>query len=286
MPTLAWRKALTFALLAFLALAVVSSCSAKPTFRRSVAPGTTPVVLVHGYSFGTACPGYNVASYWAGPMAALRASWKGPVTAVDFYQCDVGGQAISAYSRDEPIDGLALALDHYLEQNRFVDGVDLVGHSMGGLIIAAMIRDISVSAPGFVPVPARVAITISTPFAGVPASVLRAYGCSGNTQCSQVSAGSSFLAGLAQAPRSSTRWTTTGGGTCDLVSAASANAMTEAVRIAWSKPCYTHTGILGDQATGTDSSAAFQQLGQPVRQSHNALHSLQFLLLALADPAW
>ena len=173
---------------------------------------TEPVYLVHGYSAdGTDCE-----RRWGPAMEAWRnAGWEGEFHTVGYYAGDSScSTKIAATDRSTPIQqlGSQLAWDIYLQYSRHGKSVDVVGHSMGGLIARVALTGVGRGWEGFPPfVYVEDAVTLGTPHGGVAASWVRS--CD-EPQCVQMRPGSKFLrvASIGQNPQSSqgTDWTLIG----------------------------------------------------------------------------
>jgi triacylglycerol esterase/lipase EstA (alpha/beta hydrolase family) len=150
----------------------------------------TAIVFVHGYTITSGCPGINVAAYWRGVTASITAAgWKNPLVLASYYECDSNGTNIDSvrsahdyfpsgerglsgavtYSQKTDIRHLAYVLawyiyDSYSKHDRLVD---LVGHSMGGLVIRWALEQVAAHDASFPPtLLVQNAITISTPYLG------------------------------------------------------------------------------------------------------------------------
>jgi pimeloyl-ACP methyl ester carboxylesterase len=139
------------------------------------------VLAVHGFE-GTAAKD-------CGEFAALAARLPGRLRTVGYYTGDIhadvmlpGHPATTNTSIDELGERLAgLIQDRYAGRP-----VDLVGHSMGGLIAQAALAHLP-------PAAVRRIVMLGTPFAGLPSAV----GC-GATQCLELVPGSDYLARAAE----------------------------------------------------------------------------------------
>lgn len=249
-------SACAVALLTMLAVAV-------PGASASSAPDATPVVFVHGF-YAERCPdGLNVASALIGPTFELRAAgWAGPLDVVSYYACDRSGSAIGADTPNTSIRRIGAQLARYIYRKYTAQGqpVDIVAHSMGGLIARTAIELTAHHLRGFPPA-LRVdrVVTFSTPFAGISRAAIRAVsGLAGTRQARQVRAGSRFLRSLASrgvAP--GTDWLAIGSsGGCDLVPGTSAVDVPHALRLRYAG-CWSHTQYLYNR-TATRSFAAYR----------------------------
>lgn len=277
------------------------------------APAGTTVILVRGYAGGAGCPGTDMTrAYWGGAVLTLDAAgWRAPVLPVSYYRCDSDGVDITGYgpvapaaatasitadapragyTADTPLRRIAHDLawfvyDEYAERGR---PVDLVGFSMGGLLIRYALYRVAAGDPRFPPllyVPR--AVTVATPHAGVPAWTARSV-CGRTTQCRAMVTGSAILTDLAAharhpQARGGTAWTLAGSSRdCDLVPAWSALAMRAATRVRYVHPCYGHGDYLWDFSDATDATLRVAAPGETTAVVHaNAPHLLRWLTRVL-----
>lgn len=271
-----------------------SGTRAAPSAGAASSTWRPPVLLVHGYNNkGSLCEGINLDSYWRAVTTELTVRRRipaGRVLPVSFYKCDTHGVDITGsgpgtdypltktpgttYPRagvttDASIVRIArdLAWFIYNEFTRFGRTVYVIGHSMGGLVIREALRRVQAGDRAF---PRRLdvltALTVSTPHAGWQKS------CSANTQCSEMTPGSQFLATLRtnRNPQgvNGTRWWAMGtqgnlvdGATlpCDGIPTESATAIT-AIKLVYVDPCYRHNEYLNDadQRLDAEGSAALR----------------------------
>jgi triacylglycerol esterase/lipase EstA (alpha/beta hydrolase family) len=253
-----------FALLSALALLLTFSV-AVPGASASSGAGSAPVVFVHGF-YANKCPGLDVAAAMAGPVAELKAAgWTGRLDVVSYYACDQGGSRIGSDTVDTPIQTIGQQLANYLYDTYTSHGqtVDIVAHSMGGLVVRAALDYTKAQAAGFPPsLLVKHVVTFSTPFAGVGPSTIQAVpGLAGTFQATQVSAGSTLLQRLANqgSPTGSggTAWLAIGSsGGCDVVPGASAVGLSGALQILYTG-CWSHIQYLTN-ATATRSYPAYK----------------------------
>ncbi|MEH1163969.1 hypothetical protein V6V47_01125 [Micromonospora sp. CPCC 205539] len=193
-----------------------------------------PVYFVHGYVLGSGTDCNN--SYWANAVADFRLdgdpAFAQTTRTVGFYQgdrnCDV---RIAEGSHDTGIEelGRLFSWEIYNRYSRFGVAVDVVAHSMGGLIAMTAISGTQRNLVGWAPyVFVEDVSTLATPFAGI--SSVMAIGCGAFTyQCSQMSANSAFYrnwsANNPQADGTGTDWTLIGSYDDIVVSEGSATAM-------------------------------------------------------------
>jgi hypothetical protein len=144
-------------------------------------------------------------SRWAPAIRAMtRWGWQGRFVRVGFYGsdttatgCDVnlvpGGGTENTHLKNL---GRALAWNIYNEHSSKGRSVDLVGHSMGGLIIRAAVAGYAKRDPSWPPVLyVEDAVTLGTPHLGTEL----AYGCSTN-QCEDMRPTSDFVEWLRTSP--------------------------------------------------------------------------------------
>lgn len=252
------------------------------------------VILVHGYSDALGdCPGRDVASFWERTrteIATRLGMAEALVLPVSFYACDTHGVDITgsrrgtdfpltpttgttrprvAYTTDTSIVRLARDLAWFIH-NQFTrrgETVDVLGHSMGGLVIREALRRVQAGARGFPRSAAvRRVLTISTPHLG------REYACARNTQCEQMSPSSAFIDRLQRnaAPQGAggTRWfamgtrgVLVGNVPCDGITDRSATAVA-GVSLIYTKPCYRHKTYLYDDSDARDAEGARRLRGR------------------------
>jgi hypothetical protein len=211
--------------LAALALAALPVATAEArTDNRS-----KPVIFVHGLD-AVGDPGVSCSGTWGDMKNAFRAwGYTASLSAVGYYEydtsCDAsitddgshsshvssGHYASSGMGHGANTDirhlGYHLAWDVYNRYSRNGTVVDLVGHSMGGLIIRYALSRVERGASGFPPyLYVEDAVTIASPHGGARSGV---WLCP-FTQCDQMHAGSSFLVDM-----ESTAWEPDGTGGTD-----------------------------------------------------------------------
>jgi triacylglycerol esterase/lipase EstA (alpha/beta hydrolase family) len=168
-----------------------------------------PVVFIHGWSpDGNA----NCAAYWSAVTSSFAsAGWTGELATFGYYSgntnCTINYPGDTDHTSIKTV-GRALANEIY---NRYsVRGVkiDVVAHSMGGLVIRSALTEMAKGAAGYPPyVYVEDVVTLGSPHNGA----IFAGWCSLTLwlQCKEMQAGSSFLTGLAARPESAmgTDWT-------------------------------------------------------------------------------
>ncbi|MFF5442222.1 esterase/lipase family protein [Streptomyces achromogenes] len=153
-----------------------------------------PVYLIHGYDPTIESKGCKK---WSTATKAMKSwGWKGKFVRVGFYAIDQGtGCTVNIAPNgdaDTPIRelGKQLAWDIYNRYTVRGKTVDLVGHSMGGLIARAALTGTARHEAGF---PSKLyvedAVTLGTPHRGA----MSAYLCQEGQQCADMRATSSFM---------------------------------------------------------------------------------------------
>jgi triacylglycerol esterase/lipase EstA (alpha/beta hydrolase family) len=243
----------------------------------------TPVILVHGYNNNAICPGIDLSTYWynAKNELALQTSiLTNDVVPVSYYKCDTHGVDITGYGPDKTYPftettstvrprlghttsstitrvGQDLAWFIYNEYTLKGRPVNVVSHSMGGLVTREMLRRIQAHDAAFPPtLDVQKVLTMSTPHNGW------GFQCTANNQCAQMSDGSAFLAKLQTNPApqgvNGTAWwamATAGVDTtpsCDTIPTNSATAVSGTYLI-YTQPCYKHNGYLTDKSQLLDA---------------------------------
>jgi len=253
------------------------------------------VLFIHGVLNSTACPGVRTAVQ-AAPLAKVLAAagYTGSVKGVDFECGDSTGLDIkpygtltkSQYNANARIEDVAYALARFIQAEYTDKGrtVNIVGHSMGGLIAGYAVKRYGAQV-------ARI-VTISTPYGGfdeIPAGfTATSYTtspavCGSYVQCKEMITGSPFLKELASFPMPATTITTIGGSPKDCFSFASTSATAAQHKIdyyATAPVNYGHSAYL------TDTS---MKLDVPLRIDGVALtgrtHSLLMAATALQAPS-
>jgi hypothetical protein len=212
------------------------------------------VLLVHGFA-PEGVTGYSCTGYW-GAFERAFAQWGGvgPTLGVAYADGDRECEAtIGSADRDVRIEaiGRRLAWFVYRTYTAHDRPVDLVGHSMGGLVIRAALAGVQDGGDGWPPnllVP-RV-VTIASPHDGTPSAL----GCT-DEQCRDMRPGSAFLTGLAENPQvgGGTTWTLIGSVADELVPGPSAVGMSAAHRSIYLSPRYSHITILFDTSELTNA---------------------------------
>lgn len=189
-----------------------------------------PVILVHGYNF---TGGTNCATNWSTVISSLKAQgFTGPFIRVSYYgadtNCDVNLHNYGSFADRDSWKAIAKALSNYVYTQYTAKGtsVDLVGHSMGGLIIRGAVWGSQKAESGFSrPIDVEDGVTLAAPHAGAAwYSNLCLWG-----QCSTLKPGATDIKWLNQngnpQGKAGTDWTVTGSRADDVVPLASAMTM-------------------------------------------------------------
>ncbi|MGL5826168.1 MAG: hypothetical protein ACRCYU_15350 [Nocardioides sp.] len=190
-----------------------------------------PIYFVHGFNFGVPDPSADCADWWPAITKFRDLGWTGPMNTIGFYTGDTRcGVRIANASRDESIWelGRRLAWGVYWRDSSQGRSVDLVGHSMGGLIIRAAIHGAATNPPGTFEsggwppyLYVEDVVTFGTPHNGTAIANLCPY-----LQCRQMRPGSSMLTDFRNRPNpqadGGTDWTLIGTADDDAVPVASA----------------------------------------------------------------
>ena len=209
-----------------------------------------PVVYLHGFVLNSDCTGGNHAKDLNNLGTVLTGlGYTGAHDIINYYACDTGGNSIQtsgdpkayfasgAYAgvthpknkggntNNTDIRHISYQLAWYLYNKYSSKGqtVELVAHSMGGLITSWMLYQIQAHNPLFPPyLYVQDSVTISTPFDGVLDSTNNVSWCPVSTQCTEARPGSAFItelhnSGLNAQGTNGTDWTAIGDSTCDSV---------------------------------------------------------------------
>lgn len=305
-----WRRRCGVLLAAVLTVGLGAGCSRSNGSGRSELPAT-PVLLVHGYS--TTCPTDVTHSVWGGAyLAFTHAGWGGPVLPMSYYGCDRDGVDITGYGPSVPAGGaptiVASPPRAQYDQNTSIDQlahdlgwfvydsfsrsgtpVDLVGASMGGLIIRDLLHHFAKHDAGYPPhLEVTHAVTFSTPHRG--------YGAPGGSavcpivtlECRQFAVGSALINELnadRKPPQGDggTTWTVVGSSAgCDFVPSSSSLGMAAVQRVDYLKPCYGHVTYLWDSNPNEDATVRITGPDGAMSTTRTARHSLAWLVSTLA----
>jgi hypothetical protein len=276
-------------------LAVPTAPTAASTIRATSATRVTmtPIVGVHGIVLGS-CPAMDSGVSMSGPMWYLwnHGEWGRVYDPISYFKCDVNGTDIgTAADNNTPIEKIAHDLAWYVYNKYSSHGqsVEMVGHSMGGLIIRAALTSFAAHDPSYPPtLLVQDVVTVSSPFAGTD------FGCATSSyQCREMMPGSGFVTWLAknQNPQATngTDWTLLGGSPCDVVPSASATAMSGShhwIYYRGTPTCYDHSSYLWDSSAATDAVVGWEPPGARSYQSWYAYHSQAAIMMALDSGSW
>lgn len=267
--------------------------------RAYVVANSWPVVLVHGFTSGAA----DDCTQEFGQLKAYLPlhNFTGPVISIGYYTSDTNcDQSIVSWSanhdssdhcaldyevlgndgtNNEDLRHVACELDWYLWDNWWSHGwnVDIVAHSMGGLIAQWGLAAHGGSLPSNRYT--QDVVTAGTPYEGL--AQLLPCGC---IQAQQIEAGSDFLTALSTngnpQATAGTNWTMIGS-YCD---GTTAIGMTGGTKVKYHTPCYLHGGYF-DDVTGTDNASVDYGINQPadvVNQSSSGWeHTLHYITRVL-----
>jgi pimeloyl-ACP methyl ester carboxylesterase len=247
-----------------LALVVVGATAGAADARRSD-NRKKPILFIHGFDLDDT-PGYDCGSYWGKMRKRFRDfGQKGQLVTIAYYGGDRNcthwlghhgkhsrhhGHRGRSHDANTSIRhlGYHLAWTIWSHYSRRGKRVDLVGHSMGGLIVRYALAQVERNHPRF---PRYLlvedAVTLGTPHAGSGWAVF----C-GWKQCDEMTPGSGFMDWLrtkAGHPdgRGRTDWSTIGSHSDYIVSAASANSMNSDHRLKYlqsNEPAVGHMDYL------------------------------------------
>ncbi|MFL6025225.1 MAG: hypothetical protein ACJ72O_17925 [Marmoricola sp.] len=284
-----------------------------------------PTLYVHGFLYNV-CPQGNASQVFADAAATLKANGDtGPNDFIDYYACDSGGSSIQthgdpkAYFASGANNGLAggmvggntnetdirhisyqLAWYIYDVYSSKGKTVEIVSHSMGGLITEWMLYQIQSKNPAFPPyLYVQDSVTISTPYGGVNDGYNNVTWCPSGIQCQEMLPGSAFLAELqarglnAQATTNGTDNTAIGGSPCDSVNNPAgttlASGNTHRVSYYANKPpapaCYDHVGYLNDKSPTIDMPIRYRNPGDSADSTGVGPHSLTAVAQAVMSGA-
>lgn len=227
-----------------LGLGALSSVAApRPTPPSNNDSSNETVYLVKGFNSNPFSTGVSCQDRWNPFIPAMRSwGWTGNFIKVGFYTGDAEKPDcdINLAERDGTRDlslkelGRRLAWNIHLNYSRQGKSVDLVGHSMGGLIVRAALLGVERHQPGDDWPPyiyVEDAVTLGTPHYGISSSKANCIQVLWARQCREMVEGSRFVywlnsTGVPQS-RQRTDWTFIGSNADELVSRNSATPTTE-----------------------------------------------------------
>ncbi|MEV5492952.1 alpha/beta hydrolase [Streptomyces bobili] len=195
-------------------LAGAAPASAAPS--RSDGKSNT-VFFVHGFDPEGETAASDCSDYWSDALAHFDDNWTGSLVTFGYYSGGNREDCTYKYNgtRGTSITTVAKALANRIYESYTSHGrkVDVVAHSMGGLVIRSALYHVRNGTSGFPPyLYVEDVVTLGTPHNG--ANGLQLLGCKsvfeGQKQCSQMTAGSDFLETLPEDPsisRMGTEWT-------------------------------------------------------------------------------
>ena len=194
-----------------------------------------PVYFIHGIDWNHATAGnakVDCKSAWSSAQTALRnGGWTGKFITWGYYKKDVNCTRKVNGNLDSRIQelGRRLAWDIYNNYSRHGKSVDVVAHSMGGLVVRAAITGVkkyhqNADWPNYIYI--EDVATFSTPFSGTNWATTCTL-ARGWKQCSDMRPGSGFLSWAGQNPQSNqgTDWTLMGASDDDVVTSGAAISM-------------------------------------------------------------
>lgn len=276
-----------------------------------------PVLLVHGYDPDFSCAGYDVASTWYYVKSTLQSlGWTGGIVGLKYYWCDTNydasvdshgshtvhyasqghydppGSAPKSHTPNADIRHLAYHLAWYIYNNYTSVGtnIQLIGHSMGGLIIRTMLKEFAAGDPDY---PSTLyvqdAVTWGTPHNGAGTNCSSWPGAH-SFQEYQFCPGSSFIADLNTNlnPQASlgTDWTNIASEGDTLVTVSSALYMYPVHRVDYVNPAFSHTGFLTDNSLVDDATVYRSDGGGSPSQQVNQPHNIKWTDKALFLSSW
>lgn len=269
-----------------------------------------PVLFVHGLdAFGTA--GNDCAATFGSMVNTLRAwGYTGTLATIRYYHgdtnctttLDAAGSHSSFYQRtdahqngshdmDADIRHLAyhLAWTIYNTYSSKGVAVDLVGHSMGGLIVRSMLRynqENNASFPPYLYV--EDVVTLGTPHSGSG----YASWCPWAYECQQMATGSAYLNDISTYGKNpqgdgGTDWTNVGSYSDGYVSQTSATAMDANHKVRYlSSMGVGHSDFMHRTSDARDADVEYYDRGTPWYAWYDAPHPVRWSDFALAYGSW
>jgi pimeloyl-ACP methyl ester carboxylesterase len=286
---------------------LAAAFSASPAFARDELRND-PVIVLHGLD---AEPPASANCNWLNRVSSsLRAwGWTAPITRLAYYadtNCDDSlghhgshtvhfgsGHSAGFHTEQTPIEHLGYHLawfiyDHY---SRNGVAVDVVGHSMGGLIIRYALARTAARDAHFPPyLRVEDVVTGGSPHLGFAPPFAPCYT---SYECRELLYGSAFLNQMAATGSNpqglgGTDWTTEGSWADAVVSSDSATGMPASHKVSWEKyQGIDHDGFISDAATASDADAEWTTgTTTSWTASSNTLHPIRWADRALMSGSW
>lgn len=287
-----------------------SQAKSLPTSLRRTDSRSKPVLFLHGLdAFGEA--GNDCNATFGRMISTLRGwGYSGTLATVKYYHgdtncttsLDAAGSHSSFYPRTDAhqngshdMDGDIRHLAYHLAwtiYNQYSSKgvtVDLVGHSMGGLIIRSMLRynqENNASFPPYLYV--EDVTTLGTPHSGSG----YASWCGWAYQCNQMATGSSYLSDLATNAKNpqgdgGTDWTTVASYDDGTVSTSSAGAMDASHKVRYlGSMNIGHSDYMNDTSDVRDADVEYYDRGTPWYSWYDAPHAVRWSDFALLYGSW
>jgi hypothetical protein len=179
---------------------------------------------------------------------------------VGYYRCDGDySDRIGSFDLSTPLATIAEALAWYVHDTYTAKGepVDLIGHSLGGLLIRYAMTRIAAGDSAY---PSSVlvheVVTLSSPFLGYGDANSDGAGCAtpNAVGCTDLAPGSAFITALSNPVPADQGWTVVGSlASCDLFPGSDSTGVSATYSIVFQNPCYRHTAYLLDTSTARDA---------------------------------
>jgi hypothetical protein len=291
------RRSVSIAALVAVLIVVVPLAASARTDDRS-----KPIVYVHGFDVFSATD----CNMWNNMDSTMR-TWglTGEKASVQYYSSDsnctyseihhgdhtkVNGSSHTTHNNGTAIEHLGYHLawmiyDHFTAVNQ---PVDVVAHSMGGLVTRYAIYGVQAGLAYFPPrLLIEDVVTLATPHGGTA----WAYGC-GGSECTAMRPGSSFLNNLsANAPNpqaeGGTDWTTAGSDSDGIVSSGSAVSMSAAHKVIYlSSEGIGHSDYYNLTSDVRTADVNYQDFGGPWYAWYDAPYPVRWSDYSLWLSSW
>ncbi|MGC9544197.1 esterase/lipase family protein [Streptomyces sp. UG1] len=184
-----------------MAISLLAAAPANAEPSRGDTEGT--VIFIHGYDpFGEA--EVDCANYWRNARSYFKdKNWDGKLYTYGYYHGNTNCSWNVSYhdgkitDRNTSLNTIAkrFAWHIYYKYSKDNKKVDIIAHSMGGLIVRTMLRHVALNMTGWPPhLYVEDVVTLGTPHNGANSNYV--WLCRDKVQCQQMTRGSSFLENL------------------------------------------------------------------------------------------